>query len=313
MRITLKQACDRLFSGDVVAIPTETVYGLAARLTDVRAVQKIFTLKGRPQDNPLIVHVSQIHELDDLVEHVPKRFSLLKNFWPGPLTVILTAQCNYVPSVVRAGLETVGVRMPDSSLTRELISTTGPLVAPSANLSGKPSATCPEHVEADFGKDFPILDGGHCTRGVESTIIALTDAGHWELLRSGAISREDLEKVLGEPPFESPADLAPRSPGQKYRHYAPQAKLKLCEDTKTLTELAKTENFSAILGFDDSPTGLPLISLGSRNDYATNLNALYSALRELDARGFDAVLVDVEFLRTGLGLTLIDRLNRAEK
>lgn len=314
MRVSLEEAAERLNAGGVVAVPTETVYGLAAGLDDARAVARIFALKGRPQDNPLIVHVADENQMRVLVAQVPGAFAELKRFWPGPLTLVLPANPNAVPAAVRAGLATVAIRMPSHSLVRELIAKTGPLVAPSANLSGRPSATAPEHVEADFGADFPVLDGGDCVGGVESTIVALHETG-WEILRAGAIAAEDLIAVLGSPPLPSAVTDRPRSPGQKYRHYAPATELKSFNRKEDLALAAmRAEPGGAVLGFDDSPRGaLPLVSLGARGDFAVNLRRLYAALRSLDEKHIAYSFVDADFTRTGLGATLYDRLAKAAK
>lgn len=312
MKISLQEAAKRLKRGEVVAVPTETVYGLAAMLDNEEAVKKIFTLKGRPQDNPLIVHISDLEALKGLVKNVPATFSKVASFWPGPLTVVFDADVTRVPSVVRAGLLTVGVRMPALQLTRDLIALTGPLVAPSANVSGRPSATMPEHVEADFGADFPVLDGGECLCGVESTIVSLQDEA-WTCLRSGAISREDLAKVFGSEPQAQVFSNKPSSPGQKYRHYAPHCKLQLCASSEELWSHQASGHFDAVLGFSETKTLLPLFSLGLKGDFSENLKHLYAVLRELDVKACHNVLVDVDFEASGLGATLKDRLERAAK
>lgn len=312
VRISLQEAARRLKRGEVVAVPTETVYGLAALLPNAAAVQKIFTLKGRPQDNPLIVHIGEPSELQALVKNVPAEFSKVAGFWPGPLTVVLEANTARVPEAVRAGLATVGVRMPALELTRDLIALTGPLVAPSANVSGRPSATTPEHVEADFGADFPVLDGGYCARGVESTIISLRDGG-WTCLRAGAIALEDLASAMGSESEKHAQTKRPLSPGQKYRHYAPRCALKLCFARDELDALQNGGSFDAVLGFDETLTKSALYSLGPKGDFAENLRRLYATLRDLDAKSRQNVLVDMDFQVAGLGATLRDRLEKAAK
>jgi len=172
MLVTLENACERLKQGAVVAIPTETVYGLAASLSSLEAIKQVFALKGRPANNPLIIHVSDPSQVQLYTEELPKDFSVLAEaFWPGPMTLILSADKLQVPKIVRAGLDTVAFRVPDHSLALEVLSNIGPVVMPSANLSGSPSSTCSEHVCNDFGRDFPVLDGDRCLRGVESTIL----------------------------------------------------------------------------------------------------------------------------------------------
>jgi L-threonylcarbamoyladenylate synthase len=297
-----------------VAVPTETVYGLAAAVDQPRAVRHIFRLKGRPADNPLIVHVASLAQLRDLVTEVPPSLRRLRRFWPGPLTVVLPANRARVPAVVRAGLSTVAVRIPAHPLMRRLIRAVGPLAAPSANVSGRPSPTNARHVESDLGRDFPVLDGGRCRHGVESTVIALTARG-WSLLRAGAISAADLTRVLGKPPIPAGQGRA-RSPGQRHRHYAPLARLILCTRRAGLAALVKRRRAEAVLGFDDWRSvavdrHIPLVSLGVRNRPAANLRRLYATLRRSDAKGWRRVVVDLDFDTAGLGATLAERLWRA--
>ncbi len=308
MRISLNLAQAILNSGGVVGVPTETVYGLAARASDAKAVKKIFALKGRPADNPLIVHVARLSQIDQLVTYRPILLKKLEHLWPGPLTVVLPANLKVIPNVVRAGLRTVAVRIPDHALLCQLIKKVGPLAAPSANRSGRPSPTCAQHVEDDFSKAFPVLDGGSCQKGVESTVIALSDEG-WSLLRPGALAKEVIEKLLG-PATATKSKKSPQAPGMKYRHYAPHARLVACETaTQIKSKLAKAD---AVLGFADSHHGTkPLISLGTRGKPIVNLKRLYAALRELDKQGFCYVLVDQQFPLMGLGATLRERLNKA--
>jgi len=308
MRISLHLAQTILNAGGVIGVPTETVYGLAARVSDVKAVKKIFAFKGRPTDNPLIVHVASLSQIDELITQKPALLKKLEHLWPGPLSVVLPANCKRVPSFVRAGLKTVAVRIPAHALLRKLIKKVGPLAAPSANLSGRPSPTRAQHVEDDLGKAFPVLDGGCCQKGVESTVIALSDEG-WSLLRSGALAVEKIQKVLG-PARVAKSKKSPQAPGMKYRHYAPSAHLLACESAAQIqSKLAKAD---AVLGFSDSPHGTkPLVSLGLRGKPTMNLRRLYAALRELDQEGFRRVLVDRDFPLTGLGATLWERLNKA--
>lgn len=309
MKITLKKATEQICRGGIVAIPTETVYGLGVSLKFPRSVKTVFKLKGRPQDNPLIVHIGTLSQLKDLVKKVPSSFSRVKKFWPGPLTVVFDANLKTVPSAVRSGLKTVAVRMPDHMLLRKLLKKTGPLAAPSANISGKPSPTCVKHVEDDIGVHFPILDGGACRHGVESTVILLKEKS-WELLRAGFVCREDLEQALGLPATKQNQGTKPRSPGQKYRHYAPKAKLVLCFSKKELRHKSVQKKYQAVLGFDDTDNRLPLVSLGKRNRFQSNLKRLYSCLRRLDDRGYRFVLVDCDHQVSGLGFTLRERMEK---
>lgn len=203
--------------GHPIALPTETVYGLAISLAHPDKIKLIFEMKGRPQDNPLIVHLSSFEEITPLA-HIPKRLAKVAHLWPGPLTVVLRNKS--VPEVVRGGLPTVGIRIPNHPLALALLKEVGPMVAPSANLSGKPSPTTPEHVLEDFA--IPILDGGPCALGLESTILSLV--GKPVLLRPGAITRQTLEAALGER-VEISSSKRALAPGMKYRHYAPDAPL----------------------------------------------------------------------------------------
>ncbi|MDL2214305.1 threonylcarbamoyl-AMP synthase, partial [Clostridia bacterium OttesenSCG-928-O13] len=221
-----------LREGQVVGMPTETVYGLAANALDDEAVQRIFLAKGRPQDNPLIVHIAVEEDLPRVARSVPENArALARRFWPGPLTMILPKGPRLAPSV-SAGLDTVGVRLPAHPVARELIRLAGvPLAAPSANTSGSPSPTTARHVESDLAGKIPlILDGGSCPVGVESTVLSLV--GSPVILRPGFVTREELEEALGCSVAYSPSLNAaldegetPASPGMKYRHYAPQTQL----------------------------------------------------------------------------------------
>lgn len=309
MKVSLEKAAALLSHGEVVAIPTETVYGLAASLKQETAIQKIFSLKGRPQDNPLIVHIADVKSLKVLVSDVPCFFDKAASLWPGPLTIVFPANLKNVPDVVRAGLDTVAVRIPFHPLTLKLIKMTGPLVAPSANLSGSPSATSVKHVEQDFGQNFPVLDGGRAEKGVESTVIRL-HGNSWELLREGGYSEERLSEVIGRGPVAiKNQDEKPRSPGMKYRHYSPKCQLILCASQE---EIQEKENLArGVLGFSDTQTQLPLFSLGKRNVFSENLYELYHNLRQLDEKQLRVVLVDMDFDKTELGATLANRLEKA--
>lgn len=309
MRIDLTTAADLLKHGEVIAIPTETVYGLAASIKHEGAIRRVFELKGRPADNPLIVHVANFTELKQLARDLPEGIAKIGKFWPGPLTVVVAVRAEIIPAIARAGLLTVAVRVPDHPLALEILSRCGPVVAPSANLSGRPSPTTPAHVEADFGADFPVLDGGPCRDGVESTIIQITPTG-WRLLRSGATSPAKIAAVFGV--TAGVADDAPTTPGQKHRHYAPRARLVPCRSAAMLRREIAAKHANAVLGFTDSPVGdLPLMSLGRRGDFGYNLQLLYANLRALDDAGYARVLVDLDFASAGLGVTLMDRLVRA--
>ncbi len=297
MKINSKEAKELLESGEVVAIPTETVYGLAAKWDNPVAIKKIFTLKGRPSHNPLIVHVGSKEEVKSDVDALD---ALISAFWPGPMTIVLPVQENKILPIIRANLPTCAFRMPNHPLTLELLKETGPLVAPSANLSGSPSATKREHVEKDFGADFPVLDGGPCLHGVESTILIYND-GIWQLGRYGAISLEQIAEVLGYmPDFVTKEGII--CPGQLLAHYAPKAKLYL--------EKAPCKQ---VIGFSNRsyPEGSELFALGDDNDPVAVAHNLYATLRKLDQEGIKEAWVDMHFPATGLWKTIRERLMRA--
>jgi len=278
---------NQLKAGEVVAFPTETVYGLGASLKHPLAIQKIFQLKGRPQDNPLIVHLSSVAEIAHLAI-IPEKLTLLEHLWPGPLTVVLTAK-ECVPSIVKGGLSTVGLRIPDHPIALELLREVGPLVAPSANLSGKPSPTEAQHVREDF-PNLPILDGGPCRVGLESTILSLV--GKPTILRPGAISKEELEEALGEEVIFSSSKEA-LAPGMKYRHYAPEAQLLLFNQVADLEHHLK-----------EFPRKRRVVR------YGVGGQDLYKFLRECDLDCVDEILLLVtESMRCDIAL--INRLEKA--
>lgn len=320
----ISEAGDILKNGGLVGMPTETVYGLAANALDGNAVSKIFKAKGRPQDNPLIVHISSLDELDDLVAYIPPvLYDLADAFWPGPLTVILE-KSDIIPDEVSAGLSTVAVRMPSHPLAREIIRAAGvPLAAPSANTSGKPSPTTAEHVMHDMsGKIDAVVDGGPCSVGVESTVITLCTRRP-RLLRPGGITPEELIDVLGDLVIDDAVlgelgkDEKPASPGMKYKHYSPSADVILVEaDTKAfvsfINEKASNSDRVAALVFDDEAANVncDLICFGAKDDDAAHAAKLFAALRECDDRGFETVYVHVPD-SDGVGLAVMNRLLRA--
>ena len=223
-------AAELIKNGELVAIPTETVYGLGADGLNPRAVAKIFIAKGRPQDNPLILHIAEAKDMEKFCHDIPDAaYRLAESFWPGPLTMVLPAR-DIVPKCTTAGLSTVAVRCPDNAVTREIIRLAGvPIAAPSANISGKPSTTTAQHVLHDHdGNIAAIVDGGPCQVGVESTIVDLTE-GKPRLLRPGGITPEQLLEVLGDLVVDKAVtaqidkDAVVKAPGMKYKHYAPQA------------------------------------------------------------------------------------------
>ena len=288
-------AANIIMNGGLVAIPTETVYGLGANGLDEQAVAKIFKAKGRPQDNPLILHISGPEQIELFCHHIPQSaYDLAEKFWPGPLTMVLPARSN-VPRRTTGGLDTVAVRCPDSDVTREIIRLSGvPLAAPSANISGKPSTPTAKHVRHDHdGKIDAIVDGGSCRVGVESTIVDLTEERP-RLLRPGGITPEELSEVLGDIEVDKAVtsqlgkDDVVRAPGMKYRHYAPTAPVVIVSGSREAASRYIHSHFTPgdrVLCFDEE---LPLyegcepLSYGLEADVNTLSAGLFAALRELD-------------------------------
>ena len=318
---TIGRAAAVLRQGGLVAFPTETVYGLGANAMDGRAVRRIFEVKGRPPDNPLIVHVAAVSEVAVLVREVPPAARLLgEKFWPGPLTLVLPAAPG-VPREVRAGLETVAVRMPSHPVALALIRAAGvPVAAPSANTSGRPSPTTAAHVLEDLGgKIEVILDGGPAPVGVESTVLDMT-AEVPTVLRPGGVPVEALAAVLGEVRRTRGGTARPRSPGMKYRHYAPRGTLILVEGSPeaqaaVIRELARrhASRRVVILAADESASAYPgwtVVGYGPRGDLEEVARRLFGALRRCDELGAELILAEAT-ARRGLGLAVWDRLRRA--
>lgn len=233
-------AAQLLKKGELVAFPTETVYGLGAPIFSPETVAKIYQAKGRPSDNPLIAHISSLDQLSQIAQDIPPEFyRLAEAFFPGALTVVLKKH-PLVPGIVSGGLETIAVRMPSHPVARKLIEAVGqPLVAPSANLSGRPSSTTAQHVIADFqDKISAVMDGGPTEFGIESTVVSLVSTPC--LLRWGAVSKEEIEKVLGYSLVEATEKDKLSSPGTRYRHYAPEAKVKLFTSLDQIEAYLKT-------------------------------------------------------------------------
>ena len=324
---SIEEAAQLIRDGELVGMPTETVYGLGANALDETAVRKIFAAKGRPADNPLIVHVSCLDEIVPLVKYIPESAKrLMEAFWPGPMTLILPKN-DAIPSVVSAGLDTVGIRLPQSEAARALIRAAGrPIAAPSANRSGRPSPTTAQHVFEDMDGRIPlILDGGASEVGVESSVIDATGEVP-VILRPGGITPEMVERVLGDVRVDehvmSPlaeGDVV-RSPGMKYKHYAPKAKIVIFDGAAERVIAAICTRYDeaeaagerpAILGFDEHDfSGRTRISLGSVKRPQDAAARLFGALRELDERGETVALCEaVE--ATGIGLAVMNRMGRA--
>jgi len=291
-----------LTEGQLVAIPTETVYGLAGNALDGTTVRRIYEAKGRPQDNPMIVHISDISQLDGVCTDIPgKARALALKFWPGPLTMVLN-KAESIPYAVTAGLPTVAVRCPSHPVARAIIRAAGiPLAAPSANLSGKPSPTEAAHVLNDlYGRIDAVVDGGACTVGLESTVIDLTCTPP-RLLRPGGITLEQLEAVLGEVAVDGAVsgnpgpDVAPRAPGMKYRHYAPEAQVLIVRgraDDAAKYIRANADQKTAVLCYDEELPlfdGLSCVAYGALSHPDTLARGLFSALRKLDGMGLERI------------------------
>ena len=317
----IQKAADIIKSGGLVAMPTETVYGLAADALNGEAVAKIFKAKGRPMDNPLIVHIADISQLDMLVREVPEKARILaEKFWPGPLTIILP-KSDIIPVEVSAGLDTVAVRYPSDTTAQELIRLSCPLAAPSANLSGSPSPTSASHVYDDMcGRIEAVIDGGECKVGVESTVITL--AGDVpRLLRPGGVTLEQLRAAIGEVILDS-AVLDPleegkqaASPGMKYKHYSPKADVKLIKGSeKSFAEYVNShkEEGAAALCYDEEENILevPVIKVGSAADQEAQANKLFAALRDADKKGYSILYAHCPE-KNGIGLALYNRMIRA--
>lgn len=325
----LNEAAAIIKRGGLVAFPTETVYGLGADALDAKAVQAIFEAKGRPADNPLIVHVASRQECSTLARNIPeKAFALMDTFWPGPLTLILD-RTEIVPDVTTGGLDTVALRMPDNEIALGLIRASGrPLAAPSANLSGKPSPTNALHVIEDLsGRIDAVIDGGNVRVGLESTVIDMTSAVP-AILRPGRISREDIEKVIGSVivGYEDKAHpqlAVARSPGMKYTHYAPDAAVTLIEGEhgmviSRIQELLENSHSRqlriGLLLTDESSKVIrhaDQLVLGSKDRPGEIALNLFSGLRKLDARGVDLILVDGSFSHQGIGTAVSNRIRKA--
>ncbi len=288
-------AAQLIRQGELVAIPTETVYGLGANGLDESAVAKIFEAKGRPQDNPLILHICGAEQIELFCHHIPQAaYDLAEAFWPGPLTMVLPAK-NVVPKRTTGNLDTVAVRCPDNDVTREIIRLSGvPIAAPSANISGKPSTTTAEHVLHDHdGNIAAVVDGGPCRVGVESTIVDLTEQRP-RLLRPGGIGPEQLIAILGDLVVDKAVtaqidkDEVVKAPGMKYRHYAPSEPVIIVSGSREAAARYIRKHFEPgdrVLCFEEE---LPLyegcdpLSYGLEADVNTLSAGLFSALRELD-------------------------------
>ncbi len=312
-------ASDILKNGGIVGIPTETVYGLAASAYDSVAIKKVFTAKGRPQDNPLIVHISDLEMLECIATDVPqKAYECAAAFWPGPFTMILPRGDKIAPCV-SAGLDTVAVRMPSNKTARDIIATSGlPLAAPSANTSGKPSPTTAQHVITDLdGKIDAVVIGEDCTVGVESTVVSLI--GTPRLLRPGAVTVEQLKQILPDLVVDDAvlSELKETeqaaSPGMKYKHYAPHTETYLVEGcSRSFCEFVNGKSDCVAVCFDEEYYNINTkkISYGSKRDELSLAQNVFSVLRQIDALGVSAAYIHAPS-KDGVGFAVYNRLIRA--
>lgn len=319
----VKKGAEYLKKGEVVAIPTETVYGLAADAFNENAIKKVFQVKGRPQDNPLLVHIYKLEQVYDICKDIPQEAKkVFDAFWPGSVTLIFNKK-ECISDIVTAGMDTVAVRFPKSEIARVVIKESGTLlVAPSANLSGKPSTTSAKHCINDLSGKIPcILDGGSCSIGLESTIIDMSTPDP-VLLRPGAISVDEICDII--PNLIYKKDLlsvedseVPKAPGMKYRHYAPDVPVTLVEGEYVNTSKWIKENANkneAILCFeeflDEFSNYNYIYSLGSFNTLNTAAQKIFDLLRECDKLDIDHIYIQAP-INHGLGNSIINRLEKA--
>ena len=325
-RSMLAEAGRILKGGGLVAFPTETVYGLGANALDERAAEKIYEAKGRPSDNPLIIHIADMESLSVIARQVPAQaLELAKQYWPGPLTMIFP-KSDIVPAQITGGLDSVAVRMPDHELALELIKAGGGFIAaPSANTSGRPSPTKAAHVAEDLGDNVDmIIDGGDTTIGLESTIVDFT-SDEITILRPGAITKDMIEAVVGSAcqasdKLSDNANQAPKAPGMKYTHYAPKAPLFIVVgdefsqeiNRKVQEHIAKGET-AGIICVEDNLSRYPrgvIKSLGRLSDDESIAKHLYAALREFDESDVTSIYSE-SFDTPVLGVAIMNRLKKA--
>jgi len=311
----ISKAIELLNKEDVVAIPTETVYGLAGNIYSEKAIRKIFQVKQRPLFNPLIVHIPSIDHLEKIAREFPvKAQKLAEAFWPGSLTLILPKRLN-IPEIVTGGKDTVGVRIPNHPVTLSLLKQLSfPLAAPSANPFNRISPTSSDHVKAYFENTLPmVLEGGECKNGIESTIIGFEN-NEAILYRLGAISIEDIEKIIGKIQIRNKSDTTPNAPGMLAKHYAPKTKMYLLDDLDKFIENNKSKKIG-ILKFKENlnTASVEHIEILSKSgDLKEAASKLYSTLHKLDSLNLDLIVAE-RFPDVGLGKSINDILERATK
>jgi L-threonylcarbamoyladenylate synthase len=311
----ISKAIELLNKEDVVAIPTETVYGLAGNIYSEKAIRKIFQVKQRPLFNPLIVHIPSIDQLEKIAREFPvKAQKLAEAFWPGSLTLILPKRLN-IPEIVTGGKDTVGVRIPNHPVTLSLLKQLSfPLAAPSANPYNRISPTSSDHVKAYFENTLSmVLEGGECKNGIESTIIGFEN-NEAILYRLGGISVEDIEKIIGKIQIRNTSETTPNAPGMLAKHYAPKTKMYLLDDLDKFIENNKSKKIG-ILKFKENlnTASVEHIEILSKSgDLKEAASKLYSTLHKLDSLNLDLIVAE-RFPDVGLGKSINDRLERATK
>jgi L-threonylcarbamoyladenylate synthase len=315
----VQDAASTLTHGGLVVFPTETVYGIGANALDPLAARRIYEVKGRPSDNPLIVHIADPNDLPSyaITDH-PAIAPLIQSFWPGPLTLVLPKR-PIVPDAITGGLDTVAVRMPNHPLALKIIAASGcPIAAPSANTSGTPSSTAFQHVHADLnGKVDLIIDGGPSMVGLESTVLDLTSDVP-TILRPGFVTRSMIANVLRTDVIEGALDEVkdtPRSPGMKYRHYAPKGHVELLEGRpEDLVSFLREQppSFAVIASHElcDALGDIPCYDLGPRDDKEAIARSIFGALRAMDETGVPTIYIEA-FEPSELGVAIMNRLIKA--
>jgi L-threonylcarbamoyladenylate synthase len=320
--MTTKEAAQKILEGSLVVFPTETVYGLGALAENDLAVESIFRVKGRPAHNPLILHISENHQLDELVKEIsPQARKLMEQFWPGPLTICFL-KSEAVSSLVSGGLDTVCVRRPDHPIARELLSFVGKAVAaPSANLSGKPSTTNYEDAVLQLeAKGVSILDGGHTPLGIESTVVDCSGTTV-KILRPGIIGKEQIEMVLGQDVIDESSPERTSSPGQLLEHYAPHGNLQVIFGPKELRSQWIQEHISHpeewVIGTFAESLDIPFKEIFTLSTDETDLSQyaskLYEFLNWCDRKQAEKILLELPSSNNPLLVSLINRLEKASK
>jgi L-threonylcarbamoyladenylate synthase len=311
----ISKAIELLNNEDVVAIPTETVYGLAGNIYSEKAIRKIFQVKQRPFFNPLIVHIDSIEKIEEIVSEFPEQAKMLAAaFWPGALTLVLKKKSN-IPDLITAGQKTVAIRIPNHPVTISLLQKLAfPLAAPSANPFGSISPTNSTHVDNYFKNTIPmVLEGGECKNGIESTIIGFEN-NEAVLYRLGSISIEEIENVIGKLKVKNKKEIAPNAPGMLARHYAPKTETYLVKDAEKFIK-DYTDKKIGVLRFSNEINSLNCMHLevlSKKGDLKEAASNLYGALHRLDNLNLDMIVAEL-FPDIGLGKSINDRLERATK